>query len=124
MRRPLVLLSAAMLTAALLGSCGDDDATGGDGGSGGGTVEVIARDIEFDADSYAATAGTVEIRLVNEGAIEHTLVIEEVDGFELDVPAAGDEDEGSVELDAGTYTLFCDVPGHRDAGMEATLEVS
>jgi uncharacterized cupredoxin-like copper-binding protein len=51
-------------------------------------------------------------------------VIEGVDGFKLDVPTNGDVDEGSVDLQSGEYTIYCDVPGHRNAGMEATLEVA
>ena len=42
-------------------------------------------------------------------------------GFKLSV---GDEATGTVELTPGTYTLFCDLPGHESAGMKATLTVT
>lgn len=126
MRHPFALLSAVALAGVALVGCGDTEPeakpAGGDG-SGGGALEIEAHDIEFDADSYDVAAGTVDMTYVNEGAIPHTLVIEGVDGFKLEVDASGDEDAGTVELEPGTYTLFCDVAGHRDAGMEATLTV-
>jgi uncharacterized cupredoxin-like copper-binding protein len=34
-----------------------------------------------------------------------------------------DDDEGEIDLAAGEYVFYCDVPGHRDAGMEGTLTV-
>jgi uncharacterized cupredoxin-like copper-binding protein len=87
---------------------------------------VAAEDIKFPEDRYEATAGSVNLSYRNDGSINHTLVVDDVDdvdGFKLEVAGNGDEDQGSVDLGAGTYTMYCDVPGHRDAGMEATLEV-
>lgn len=123
-RSPLV--AVAVLAALTLVACGDDD-----GGSDAAPaaddiadgVVVIARDIEFDKDTYQTEAGPTTFAYENEGSIVHTLLIEEVDGFELEVNANGDVDTGEVDLEAGEYVLYCDVPGHRAAGMEATLVV-
>jgi uncharacterized cupredoxin-like copper-binding protein len=123
-RRPLALLCAAVLTAIALESCGGEDDASEPAPEGNGGIEVVARDIEFGESEYVTNAGDVQLRYVNEGSIAHTLLIDDVDDFKLEVTANGDEDQGSVELQPGTYTLFCDVPGHREAGMEATLEVS
>ena len=123
--------SAIGAVAALLimAGCGDDDggtsnapAVGASSDSGDG-LTVVAEDIEFGDDAYAAAAGTIPVTYRNEGSIVHTLVIEDIDGFKLEVSSNGDVDEGAVELEPGEYTMFCDVPGHRAAGMEASLQV-
>jgi azurin len=44
-----------------------------------------------------------------------------VANYKLVVGATGSVDSGSVNLDAGTYQVICDVPGH--ANMKATLTV-
>jgi uncharacterized cupredoxin-like copper-binding protein len=124
-RRLVVLLSVAILGTVALGSCGGDDDTGAaPDGSGDGGLKVVAHDIEFGEDRYAVTSGDVDLQYVNQGSITHTLLIDDVDGFKLEVTGNGDVDRGRVALEPGAYTLYCDVPGHREAGMEATLEVT
>jgi plastocyanin len=120
------VLLPLIIGAIALSSCSGDDDSGDAApvGPGDGGVEVVARDIEFGESEYGTPAGEVQLRYVNEGSIAHTLLIDDVDGFKLEVTGNGDEDQGSVDLEAGTYTLYCDVPGHREAGMEATLVVS
>ena len=120
MRRAMVV--GVILVTAVLAGCGDDDTGAAPSPSqAGDAVEVVAEDVGFDAAAYEATAGTVSFVYRNHGSITHTLVLEEIDGFKLEVTGNGDTDEGSTDLGAGTYTVFCDVPGHREAGMEATL---
>jgi plastocyanin len=125
-RVPIVLVSTALVLGAPLAGCGDDGGTASGASStsaGRDRVEVVAHDIGFGADRYQATAGTLEVSYRNDGAIPHSLRIDGVDSFRLEVASKGDEDQASVELEPGTYTIYCDIPGHRQAGMEATLEV-
>lgn len=117
-----------VVVAFALGACGDGEGTTsapavGPSGDAAGELEVVAEDIDFGDDAYAVAAGNIPVTYRNQGSIVHTLVIEDVDGFKLEVESKGDVDEGSIELEAGEYVLFCDVPGHRSAGMEATLQV-
>jgi uncharacterized cupredoxin-like copper-binding protein len=63
----------------------------------------------------------VEFTYENQGSVAHTLLIKGKSGFKLSV---GDTDTGTIELEAGGYTLFCDVAGHEAAGMKADLTVS
>lgn len=125
-RRRMTGLGCAALVL-LATACGDDGGAAG-GSSSVGTqpgpddpLTVIAEDIDFPHDEYRVEAGEVDVVYENEGRIVHTLVIDGVDGFKLAVNSKGDVDEGSVEVEPGEYDLYCDIPGHRRAGMEATL---
>lgn len=124
-RTPLAIAAASLILALPLAACGGDDDGTADppvtGGPAASSLVVHGNDkLEFDKDAYTAKAGTIELKLVNDGSINHTLLIKEVDDFILKVPGV---DEGSVELEAGSYTMYCDVPGHEAAGMVADLTV-
>lgn len=88
-----------------------------------GTIVVVGNDrLHFDAESYTASAGEVPFILRNDGALPHTLLIEDSNALDLEVRDAGDEAEGTAVLEPGTYELYCDVPGHQST-MRAELIV-
>jgi plastocyanin len=124
--RVLGAIGLVALVVAPLAACGggDDD----DGPSTPADVTVHALDsLKFDSSSFTvspATAGKVTIEYVNDGSITHSLKVDGVDSFRLQVSGKGDTDDGTVDLDPGTYTIYCDIPGHRQGGMEAELTVS
>jgi plastocyanin len=119
---------AAVGLAAVLavGGCGSSG-SGNDNGSSSGPADVTVKaedSLKFDSSSYTASSGEVAIRYENGGSLTHTLLIQDKKGFKLKVTSKGDTDQGSIDLEPGTYTIYCDIPGHRSAGMHATLTVS
>ena len=69
--------------------------------------------------------GKVTIDFTNPAALEHDVAIEGESGEEIvasEVITEG-KTSASADLAPGTYTFFCTVPGHREAGMEGTLTV-
>ena len=102
-------------------ACGGDDGTAA-APDPDADVAIIATDNHFDQPSYTAPAGEVSFSYVEQGRIPHTLLIEDVDDFKLEVRPSDEVDDGSVTLTPGTYLLYCDVPGHRPS-MEAELVV-
>ena len=149
MNRRTIALAAIAAGSLLLAACGDDDdqtATdmpamdddagmdddghGGDGhddanspvADGAREVEMTATDFAFDPDEITAEAGEdLAIVLTSEDLL-HDFTIDE-----LDAHVAADRGEtatgGFTADEAGTYTYYCSVPGHREAGMEGALTV-
>jgi nitrite reductase (NO-forming) len=66
----------------------------------------------------------VEIHLVNGQATEHSLVIDEFGANTGMVTTQGEEKITKFVADkAGLFKYYCDIPGHRAAGMEGVLQV-
>jgi plastocyanin len=80
---------------------------------------------KFDKESLSGKAGTLTIEFTNPADVTHDVVIEQ-DGNELaksELVSGGDTTTATAELKPGKYVFFCDVPGHREGGMEGTLTV-
>jgi plastocyanin len=125
-RKRLVILVFAILgLAALIAACGPGASGGGGGGGGSSAVNVTitATEFKYDPNTISASPGQqVNITLVNKGTVKHTFVLTEANA---NITAdAGQTATGTFTAPAaGTYTFFCDQPGHKDAGMTGTLTV-
>lgn len=113
----------AMIAGVVAACGGGDDPTISEGGAGASSISVVAGDLFFKPTELDAAAGTVTVELENQGAAVHTLVIEETGDTTVAEADGGETDTGTIELEPGTYTFYCDVPGHREGGMEGTLTV-
>lgn len=144
MRRASTVLAIAALAALGLAACGGGSdnnntsaastpapATTTGGGGGGGAASTVnistpsGSTLAFDQKSASAKAGRVTIDFDNKQPLQHDVAVEDSSGQELgatDLVASGTAST-TVNLQPGTYTFFCTVPGHRDAGMEGTLTV-
>ena len=80
--------------------------------------------LEFDQTELSAPAGSVTIAYDNPSQVPHAVAIEGegVDESGETVQAAA-APPLTVDLEAGTYTFYCPVGQHRQAGMEGTLTV-
>jgi hypothetical protein len=120
---------AALVVLCLLGGVGVFAATRssndvGVGSAPGTVLEIDALpSLGFRPEHLVAHPGLIEFRLRDAAAGQHTLVIDGVPDFVLEVNNAGEVASGDVELAPGRYILYCSVPGHREAGAEATLVV-
>lgn len=117
-------LVAVALVAAGLGTaaCGRRAMSPGGASPPGPTVDVVLR--EWTIEVPPLRSGPVVLRVHNEGVVEHNLTIEGRPGADTGLVHPGATATLAVRLDTATYTVFCNVPGHREAGMAAELRVT
>lgn len=99
---------------------------GGGGGEGGGAEQVVTvgDSLAFDPATIEAPASPVKITLKATSSLPHSLVVEGVPTFKkLEVAAEGASQTGTLTADPGEYVFFCDLPGHRAAGMQGTIKI-
>jgi plastocyanin len=127
-KRLVYLVIVFVALAALIAACGPG-ASGGGGGGGTNEVNVTltATEFKYDPNTITASPGQkVNVTLVNKGTVIHTFVLPEA-GITSSNPIkaeAGKTATGSFTAPAaGTYTFYCDQPGHKEAGMTGTLTV-
>jgi plastocyanin len=87
--------------------------------------------LAYVTNKASATAGPVTIQMPNTSGVSHNIAIESGEGgatakgAKLGASAFTTNGTASVNvtLKPGTYTFFCEAPGHRAAGMYGTLVV-
>lgn len=136
-----------LLVPLVVGGCGGDDDDDG-AAAPTSTSTAPACDVVGDTDAEPtsdlavtldewsitageAAAGPIRFVVANEGDVEHELAIKQVGGKlvgEIEPFAAGSTCDGTFDLAAGTYTLFCEIEdesgmSHEAAGMVTELTV-
>lgn len=152
MKKVTVLIALALASLALV-ACGGDDsdsngtttagggestngaASGGNAQSGGNGGGGAGATLKFEADpggelAYTTTsastkAGEVTVEFDNPQSLTHDVAIEDSSGEDVGKTEliANGSDSTVVNLKPGSYTFYCSVPGHREAGMEGSLTV-
>jgi plastocyanin len=91
--------------------------------SGGGGGQAMVSLTEFAvSDASVGVGGSLHV--MDEGAVVHTLAIDGTDLTTAELASGGDEVLELGDLPAGAYAMYCTIPGHREAGMEAELTVT
>ena len=81
--------------------------------------------LSYNTKQLAARAGTVTIVMANMSPVEHNVTVAQGTTVLGATPTfTGGTKTLTLKLKPGTYTFYCSVPGHRQAGMEGTLTVS
>jgi plastocyanin len=103
-------------------------ACGGGGASGPAPLDVkftMDNTFKFDPSTLTAQVGqAVNVTMNNTGALEHTFLIDELGVNSGSVPAGQNATFSFTPSQAGTYTFYCNVPGHKEGGMTGTLTVT
>jgi plastocyanin len=96
--------------------------------AGGGQTLSLAADssaLAYQQTSLSAKPGKATIDFDNPSAIGHDVCVQDSSGKEVGCSDIIQQSKTTLDVDLkpGTYTYFCSVDGHEQAGMKGTLTV-
>ena len=86
-----------------------------------GPIAIDAAISGFVPPEIEASEGEITVSITNLDAFDHDFTIDELDVKLL--LGANETVDTTFTATPGTYTFYCSIPGHREAGMEGTLTV-
>jgi uncharacterized cupredoxin-like copper-binding protein len=124
------LVLPAVIVASLLATtgCGGDNGGNGDEATNGTASQTFSISLnDFSLTPMTLTieqAGTYAFDAVNDGGVDHALEIEGA-GVEEETDTIGPGESASmtVDLESGTYEMYCPIGNHRDLGMLGEITV-
>ena len=100
------------------------ETTASGGGGASSSLNISETEYKLDPADPTAGAGSVTFNVSNDGGVTHAL---EVEGNgveeETDDISAGQSAKLTVDLQPGTYEIYCPIDDHKGLGMEGTLTV-
>lgn len=75
----------------------------------------------YSTTTINATSHQVTLYVINDDLFWHTVTIDQL-GVELALPV-GSHRRITFTAPSGTYTFYCRIPGHRQAGMQGTIKI-
>ena len=146
-RRAFFALVAVLAIASV--ACSSDSSSSSAAGTttsaGGGTaVAATEKDFSISIDPTEVAAGEVTFTINNEGPSAHEFVVVQTDTAPGDLPVKDGlvEEDGitvvdeaediapsttatlTIDLEAGSYVIICNLPGHYQQGMNVGLKVT
>ncbi|MFE6099019.1 sulfocyanin-like copper-binding protein [Streptomyces laurentii] len=129
-RRMVFGLTATGMTA-LLAACGANNGGGGTttttpppSAAAGTPVAAKLVDFRITLSTHRFTAGPYTFTAKNDGKTEHALEVEG-NGADHRTPGImpGHSATLTVNLESGTYEVYCPIDGHKELGMKADITV-
>ncbi len=87
---------------------------------------MVVKDFTLDPMTLSVH-GSVSLAVTNEGPTIHNVAIRDASATVLGATKdlkTGESETLTANLPAGSYTLFCSLPGHESLGVKGTLTVS
>ena len=125
-RRNATRIAITLGLIASLAGCSGSTASSTDPVPANPDLTVLAQDIKFDQKEYTAKPGNVTLAYLSKGNQSHNLIIQDASGNKIGkelVVGPGAETGSTYPLTAGTYKMYCTVPGHKQS-MNAIITIS
>lgn len=89
-------------------------------------MKIKAVEFAYEPKELTSRPGEIIFHVENAGVLEHNFIVEDSAKKligKIAIIAPGDAEQVRLTLRNGVYTAYCDLPGHKDAGMVASIKV-